>query len=531
MCRYTAYCEGLKELVVASYLGVTKCFWLHPLAFAVPTLNFYVQPNLKWRTRMNKHELWIDGRSRKTQDWIPVLDPSEGRQVGTIARGTPEDIDLAVTAARAAFAGPWGSLPPADRGRLLLRLGELLRRDFEKFASIESLDVGKPLSQARADAVATARYFEFYGAACDKVHGDTIPLNGNMTAYTVWEPHGVTAHIVPWNYPLQMLGRSVAPSLAMGNCTVVKPAEDTSLSALALAALTEEAGFPRGVYNVVTGLGEEVGTALSAHPDIGHISFTGSPEIGMLVQQAAARNAVPVTLELGGKSPQIVFADANLDAAATSVVRSIIQNAGQTCSAGSRVLIEDSIYEQFSKELAKRFAVLKVGSAARDLDLGPVISNNQLARIQGYLDIAKKDGIITLAEGLLSDENPPNGFYVKPTLLGNVCPHHRVAQEEIFGPVLAAIRFKDESDAIAIANGTPYGLVAGVWTSNIGRAMRLAKKVQSGQVFINDYGAGGGVELPFGGVKLSGHGREKGLAALSGFASLKTIVINDAHSA
>jgi len=264
---------------------------------------------------------------------------------------------------------------------------------------------------------------------------------------------------------------------------------------------------------------------LSAHPGIGHVSFTGSTEVGVLIQTAAARNTIPVTLELGGKSPQVVFADADFADASTTIVRGITQNAGQTCSAGSRVLIEDKVYDQFTGQLADKFKALRVGSASQDLDLGPVVNAAQKARIEGYLDLARRDGLPILAQGEFSTNLPPGGFYVRPTLIGDVPPDHRLAQEEIFGPVLVAIRFRDEADAIRIANGTRYGLSAGVWTSDLGRAMRLSRAIQSGQVFVNNYGAGGGVELPFGGTKGSGHGREKGFEALYAFGSMKTVTI------
>ena len=297
------------------------------------------------------------------------------------------------------------------------------------------------------------------------------------------------------------------------------------MSSLAIAELTLEAGFPAGSFNVVTGLGEEAGAALTSHPGIGHISFTGSPEVGTLVQAAAARNTIPVTLELGGKSPQIVFADADLADAGTVITRSIVQNAGQTCSAGSRVLIEESIYDRFTADLAQRFAAQRVGSAAQDLDLGPVVNAQQKERIEGFLAMARRDGLQILAEGSFGTNLPPGGFYVKPTLIGNVPPDHALAQEEIFGPVLVAIKVRDEAEALRVANGTPYGLAAGVWTADLGRALRLSRKIRSGQVFVNNFGAGGGIELPFGGVKRSGHGREKGFEALYGFAALKTIAI------
>jgi len=474
---------------------------------------------------MDTHPHYIGGQWQTARDGIDVVNPSDGQIMARIARGRAADVDAAVTAAQAALDGAWGKLTATERGRLLCRLAELIRRDAEDLARTESEDVGKPMTLARNDVAVCARYFEYYGGAADKVHGETIPFVNDFTVLTVWEPHGVTAHIVPWNYPLQMTGRSVAPALAMGNAIVLKPAEDTSLSALMLARLAEEAGFPPGAFNVVTGLGEEAGAALSAHPGVGHISFTGSNEVGTLIQAAAAKNAVPVTLELGGKSPQLVFADANLSEAAATVVRGITANAGQTCSAGSRVLIEESIYDAFTTDLAHRFSALEVGSATQDLDLGPVVNATQRDRIEHYIAVARQDGLPILAQGSIGTNVPSEGYYVKPTLIGHVPPDHRLAQEEIFGPVLVAIRVRDEADAIRVANGTPYGLCAGVWTENLGRAMRVAHKVHSGQVFINNYGAGGGVELPFGGVKRSGHGREKGFAALFGCAVLKTLVI------
>ncbi len=468
---------------------------------------------------------YIDGAWVAAKTTLPVVNPSDGQTIGQIGRGGADEIDAAVRAGHAALDGEWGRLDAASRVRLLLRLADLIRRDVEKFAKLESEDVGKPLAQARADANVMARYFEYYGGAADKVHGETIPFQTGFAALTFYEPHGVTGHIVPWNYPMQMMGRSVAPALAMGNAIVLKPAEDTSLTALALAALTAEAGFPKGVFNVVTGLGEEAGAALTAHPGIGHVSFTGSREVGTLVQQAAAKNVIPVTLELGGKSPQIVFADADFADAASTIVRGITQNAGQTCSAGSRVLIEEKIYDEFAGELAKRFKATRVGAGSQDLDLGPVVNATQKKRIESYLDLARKDGLKILAEGEFGTNLPPNGFYVKPTLIGDVPPGHRLEQEEIFGPVLVAIRVKDEDEAVRIANDTQYGLAAGVWTSDLGRGLRLARKVKSGQVFVNNYGAGGGVELPFGGMKASGHGREKGFEALYGFGALKTVTI------
>lgn len=477
---------------------------------------------------MDVHQNYIGGRWIASNASLPVINPSDGAKMAEIARSGAAEVDAAVSAGHAAVRGAWGKTDAVSRGRLLLKLAELIRRDSETLAKMESEDVGKPMTLARGDVAVCARYFEYYGAAADKVHGETIPFLNNHTVMTFYEPHGVTAHIVPWNYPLQMTGRSVAPSLAMGNAIVLKPAEDTSLTALALARLAHEAGFPPGVFNVVTGLGEEAGAVLSAHPGVGHISFTGSREVGILVQTAAARNTIPVTLELGGKSPQVVFADADLGEAGTTIVKGITQNAGQTCSAGSRVLIQNNIYDNFIDQLTGRFKALRVGSASQDLDLGPVVNPTQKARIEGYLEIARRDKLPVLAEGAFGTNLPAGGYYVKPTLIGDVDSGHVLAQEEIFGPVLVAIRFRDEDDAVRIANDTSYGLAAGVWTSNLGRSLRLAHQIQSGQVFVNNYGAGGGVELPFGGMKGSGHGREKGFEALYGFGTLKTVTIKHA---
>jgi aldehyde dehydrogenase (NAD+) len=456
---------------------------------------------------------------------IPVIDPSDGQPFEEIQRSNAQDIDAAVRAARQCYDGVWSKLSAAERSRLLMRLAEKIAEHGEELAALEQRDCGKPTKQARADAIALVRYFEFYAGACDKLHGETIPYQNGYSVFTWREPHGVTGHVVPWNYPMQIFGRCVGGALAAGNVCVVKPSEDACLSLLRVAELAAEAGFPAGAINIVTGYGHEVGDALARHPGIDHISFTGSPKVGTLIQQAAAERHCPVTLELGGKSPQIVFADADLDQAIPAIVNAIVQNAGQTCSAGSRLLVEQSIYEPLLERLATAFEALRVGPAAMDLDVGPLIRATQQQRVWDFLSDAHAADIPVVAQGRVVEEAPETGYYQAPTLLRDVPVQHRLAQEEVFGPVLAAMAFRDEEHALELANATQFGLVAGVWTRDGARQFRMARGVRSGQVFINNYGAGGGVELPFGGVKSSGHGREKGFEALYGFTVLKTVAV------
>ena len=435
-------------------------------------------------------------------DWVPstggaraaLINPSDGSTLCDIARGTDEDIHRAVTAASDALSAEWGKATAAERGRVLAKIGHGVLQHIDELAQIEAMDVGKPLKQARADVLALARYMEFYAGACDKVHGETIPYLDGYTVYTLRQPHGVTGHIVPWNYPMQIIGRSVGAALAMGNAAVLKPAEEACLTALAFAEIARAAGLPQGALNVVPGLGAEAGAALTRHSGVNHVSFTGSVGVGKLIQETTARNVVPVTLELGGKSPQLVFDDADIDAALPFLVNAGIQNAGQTCSAASRILVQRGVYDRVVAEMGKRYDAFRVGPAMDDLDVGPLISARQKTIVEGYL--ARGDG---------------------------VSPDHVLAQEEIFGPVQVIIPFDTEQEALRIANGTQYGLVAAVWSQNGARQMRLAKQLRAGQVFLNNYGAGGGVELPFGGTGLSGHGREKGFEALYGFSTLKTV--------
>ncbi|MFP7672064.1 aldehyde dehydrogenase family protein [Marivita sp. S0852] len=463
----------------------------------------------------------INGTWRATAATLPLINPSDGTTLCQIANSTADDVDAAVTAAHRAREGDWGRMTALDRGRCLTRLGQHVLDHVDLLAKLEALDVGKPLAQARADAIALARYCEFYGGAADKVHGETIPYLDGYTVYTLREPHGVTGHIVPWNYPMQIIGRSVGAALAMGNACVLKPAEDACLTALMFAHLAQKAGFPDGALNVVPGLGAQAGDALARHPGIHHLSFTGSVQTGQAVQQAAGENVVPVTLELGGKSPQIVFDDADLDQALPFLVNAGLQNAGQTCSAASRILVQSAVFDDVASRMAEAYRAKVIGPATENPDIGPLISRKQKDRVTAFLEAAGTTPL--LAETPLPDTLPEQGAYVQPKLFGPIAPDHSLAQDEIFGPVQVLIPFDTEADAVRIANGTAYGLVAGVWTQNGARQMRLAKALRCGQVFINNYGAGGGVELPFGGIGKSGHGREKGFEALYGFSTLKTV--------
>ncbi|MEM1044966.1 MAG: aldehyde dehydrogenase family protein [Pseudomonadota bacterium] len=464
----------------------------------------------------------IGGEWVRTAESIPVLDPSTGDVFAMLAAGGATEIEAAVAAARAAFDdGDWSKLTAAERGRLLAALGRAVTDNAEDLAQLEARDTGKPLTQARADMVATARYFEFYGGAADKVHGDTVPFLAGYNVQVWHEPYGVTGHIIPWNYPAQMVGRSLAPALAMGNAVVLKPAEEAALTPLRIAELALDVGFPAGAINVVTGYGETAGKALTEARGVDFLSFTGSPEVGALVQMAAARNHIGCTLELGGKSPQIVFDDADLDKALPVVAGAIVQNGGQTCSAGSRALIHKPIWDRAVAWLSDRFETLIAAPFAEDKALGPLISRVQRDRVNAFIERA---GAPLIARGGVSGAAAADGFFVAPALFGPVPEADELAREEVFGPVLSLIPFEDEADAIRIANDTDYGLVAGVWTENARRQMRLAKALRCGQVFLNGYGAGGGIELPFGGMRKSGHGREKGFAALYEFSQTKTVV-------
>ena len=468
----------------------------------------------------------IAGERVAPGDVFEDVDPATGNVLAEVARCGAAEIDGAVAAAREAFARDWSGRSPSARADVLQRIAELIRKHHEELVRLESLDTGKPISQARADIAVSARYFDFYARTIESVYGDTVPIGPDIFVYTLREPHGVTGHIIPWNYPAQMVGRTIAPALAAGNCCVLKPAEEAPLSALRIAELALEAGLPPGAFNAVPGLGEEAGAALASHSGIDHLSFTGSTEVGRLVAKAAADNIVPVTVELGGKSPHVVLADADLERAVPTIVRSIIQNAGQTCSAGSRVLVQSEVHEPLRDAVTRSFVGLRLGPGLEDPDLGPLITERQRFRVASLVEHGRQQARLVTGGGPPSEERLRDGFFFSPTLFDEVPPEAPIAQEEIFGPVLVMTHFEGLDEAIALANATPYGLVAGIWTRDVSTAHRLAREIQAGQVFVNSYGAGGGVELPFGGQKRSGYGREKGLEGLLAFTRTKTVAVD-----
>lgn len=453
---------------------------------------------------------------------LDMINPSYDSKIGEIARSNNSDIDAAVDAARSAYEGGWSKTEAAERGRILHEAYQRLSDYTDELAELESKDTGKPISQAKTDAGLIARYFEFYAGAADKLHGETIPFKSGYTVYTQRVPYGVTGHIIPWNYPLQMTGRTLAPSLACGNTVVFKPAEDACLAVVRAFEIIGDL-FPDGAINLVTGKGDEAGSALAEHPGIDKLSFTGSPPVGTQVMKQSADHIRPVVLELGGKSPQVVFDDADLNAALPVIVNAIIQNAGQTCSAGSRLVVHKEIYDEMIGRLADRFNKITVDAAEKDPDIGPIINKTQLKRIEEFVESAIGNGAEVLAQ---SQKPNLDGYYFPPTLLGRVDNQSEIAQKEVFGPVLTVHPFENEKEAIHIANDVDYGLVGAVWTKDTGCAHRVANAIRAGQVYVNGYGAGGGVELPFGGMKKSGFGREKGFEAMHDFSIVKTIVIN-----
>jgi acyl-CoA reductase-like NAD-dependent aldehyde dehydrogenase len=472
------------------------------------------------RMFLSGERVWA--RSGATFD---AVDPATAEVFAKVALGDKADVDTAVASAQAAM-GAWAGLPPVRRVRLLNRLAGLLRERSREFAELESLDVGKPLRQAEDDVAAAASYFEYFAGVADKVFGSSIPLGKGFVDFTLREPLGVSAQIVPWNYPLRLASRGIAPALACGNAVVAKPAADAGLSVIKLAELAMEAGLPAGVINAVTG-GRETGAALASHPGINHIAFTGSVPTGIAIMKAAADNVVPVTLELGGKSANIVFADADLERAAASAATTLMQNSAQTCTAPTRLLLEESAHDRFVELLSSRIKKIRMGRGLDNPDMGPVVSERQMQRVLGYIEAGAGDGATALTGGRRADiPELAAGYFIEPTLLDGVARGTVLEQEEIFGPVLTVTTFRSVEEAIAIANGTPYGLVTGVWTGDLSKALTVATAVKSGQVRVNSYSVEGSIGLPFGGYRRSGFGREQGVEALANYTQVKNVMIN-----
>ncbi|MCP5073637.1 MAG: aldehyde dehydrogenase family protein [Rhodobacteraceae bacterium] len=466
---------------------------------------------------------WIAADSKESTESI---DPATGVAFASVQLGNANDVDRAVESSKCALKGDWQSSTPVQRARILARTASLIRRDAELLARVETLDSGKPIREARGDVETAAGYFEYYAGIADKLQGDSIPLGPDFMSFTLHEPVGVTAHIIPWNFPLVTTARGAAPALAAGNTCVIKPALITSLTALMLANILKEAGLPDGVYNVVTGRGSEVGDHLTSHPDIAHVTFTGSVATGISVMKSAADTIASTTMELGGKSPVVVLRDANIDAAVEGTMKAIFMNAGQVCSSGSRLVIERTVHAEMMAKLVAKAGALNMGHGLDDADLGPLVSKSQQKTVSSYVDDARARGCSIVvggnAQGPAEIKGLENGFFMQPTIIDDLSQSDRLVQEEIFGPVLAVQIVDSAEEGIEAANNTPFGLCGGIYTGDVTKALRFAREMEAGQIFINQYFAGG-IPTPFGGVKNSGFGREKGLAALASYYQVKCI--------
>jgi aldehyde dehydrogenase (NAD+) len=475
---------------------------------------------------MARWQHYIDGQDAASagETYIHSFNPRTGEPVAEVPVGDEADVARAVEAAVVA-APAWRALRPMERGRILLRIAAKIREKSAELSTMESTESGKPAWHSPIEIEIAAQYFEFYGGLVNTYHGETIGLGAGYHSYTMREPYGVVGVITPWNGPLNQAARGIAPALAAGNAVVAKPSEFTSRTTIELARLAcEECGLPAGVLNVVLGTGDKVGVALVSHPQVRKIAFTGSVRAGREIGRIAAQRIIPLTLELGGKSPNIIFEDADLGAAVAGAVRGFIANAGQVCLAGTRLLVQASIYDKVVAALAKAVGGIKVGPQPEAM-VGPITTQAQYQRIKSYFEIARQEGAVAVVGGeVKQDAAWGKGWFIPPTVYVNVRNDMRIAREEIFGPVLVVIPFEDEAQAVSIANDSEYGLAAGIWTQSLSRAHRVAAAVQAGQIYINEYLAGG-VETPLGGYKNSGYGREKGLEALHHYTQLKCVTI------
>jgi betaine-aldehyde dehydrogenase len=476
---------------------------------------------------MKRVRMYIDGEFVESSGsaWFPVYDPSTEEMIAEVPDGNPADVDLAAKAARAAFdSGPWPQTTAQDRGRLLFKLADRIRQLAPQLAELESRNCGKPIVEAEYDVADTATCFEYYGGLATKVLGHVNPVPDNALSLTLREPIGVAGQIIPWNYPLAMASWKLAPALAAGCTCVLKPAEQTPLSILELAKSFEEIGFPKGVINIVTGFGEGAGAPLVTHPLVDKIAFTGSSAVGKLILRAAADSIKRVTLELGGKSPNIFFADADFEAAIDGALFGIFINQGEVCSAGSRILIEKSIYTKFVNAMAEKAKTIKLGPPLdRSTKMGPLVSKEQYERVRSYQEIGKGEAKLVAGGG--RPQSLPKGYYVEPTIFADVDNNSRIAREEVFGPVASLIPFEGEAEAIRIANDTPYGLAAAVWSRDIFRALRVVKAVRAGVIWVNHMQPTY-VEAPWGGYKQSGFGRELGPWGIEEYLETKQVHIN-----
>ena len=480
---------------------------------------------------MNKYQMYVGGEwvAPASNEWFESYNPFTGESWALIARGNAQDADQAVRTAHAAFTdGPWPQMNASQRGALLRKLGDLIAKNAERLAQLEVMDNGKLIAEMRAQLNYAPQWYYYFGGLADKVEGAVIPLDKKgYFNFTRYEPLGVVVAITPWNSPLLLTAWKLAPALAAGNTVVIKPSEFTSVSTLEFIKLVEEAGFPAGVVNVVTGFGKEVGMPLVEHPLTRKIAFTGSDATGRVINETAARNFKKVGLELGGKSPNIVFDDANLEDAVNGAVSGIFAATGQTCIAGSRLLLQDSIHDAFVEKLLALARTAKMGDPlSMDTQVGPVTTRPQYDKVLSYIDIGRNEGAqLRLGGGAATRPECGKGWFVEPTIFTGVNNQMRIAQEEIFGPVLSILRFKDEDEAVHIANDVRFGLGAGVWTRDIGRAIRMSEKIQAGTIWVNTYRAVSYMS-PFGGYKDSGIARENGAQAIYEYLQLKSVWIN-----
>ncbi|MFB6254191.1 MAG: aldehyde dehydrogenase [Halobacteriaceae archaeon] len=453
-------------------------------------------------------------------EYFTTHNPATGEAIAEVPEANTEDVDRAVQAAREAFP-EWRDTPPEERGRIAYQISELISDHKDKLATIETANQGKPLSQARSDFESAARYFEYYAGAADKLEGRSVPVGPDQMDFTIREPYGVSGQVTPWNFPGNLFARGVAPAIIAGNTVVLKPAPQTPLTTLRLADLCEQAGLPDGVVNIVTG-GATPGKALTSHEDVDTITFTGSVPTGQAIMKNAAEHITPVTLELGGKNPAIVCPDADLDDAVDWVDTGIYTNAGQVCSAADRAIVHESVHDEFVDRIVARAESLSIGPGEEDPDMGPLVSQDQFDKVTNYIDIGKQEGATLETGGNALDRD---GWFVEPTVFTDVDPDMRIANEEIFGPVLTVLSYSTIEEAIEIANNVEYGLVGGVFTNDISRAMNIARRLEAGNVYVNKW-FGDTHQTPFGGYKKSGFGREKGLDALDSYLQTKNVAID-----